>query len=255
MPDASDSSAPDSTAPDYRGIAFPPAPAGRPYVISNMVTSVDGRAAIEGTERGLGSDADRRLMRELRMHADIVLTGAGTLRATGTSSRLGDPALEALRVARGKRERPIAAVLSASGNLPLDRAFFTARDFEAVVYLSDRAPAAVFEALLGTGRRVVMVPHDDAVAAMLRHMREELDATLLLLEGGPTLLGQFVTAGCLDECFVTLGPVIVGGDRDVQTPVVTSGAPRLDAVTRLELLATLQNPATSEVYLRYRVVR
>ena len=245
---------PSPSTPDYTALEFSAAPADRPYVISNMVSSVDGKATIESTERGLGSDTDRRLMRELRVHADVVLTGAGTLRASGTSSRLGDPALEALRTSRGKRERPIAAVLSASGELPLDRAFFTARDFDAVVYLSDHAPRAAFEALLGTGRRVVMVPHDDALPTMLRHMREELDCTLLLLEGGPTLLGQFVAARYLDECFVTIGPVIVCGDRRVRSPVETADAPTVDDVTRLELLAVTPNAATSELYLRYRVI-
>ena len=81
--------APDLTPgrPDYAGLAFPPPPPDRPYVIVNMVSSVDGRAAIEGTERGLGSTTDQALMRELRVHADVVLNGASTLRASGSSPR------------------------------------------------------------------------------------------------------------------------------------------------------------------------
>ena len=75
---------------------------------------VDPVGPIEGTEKGIGSKTDQRLMRELRVHADVVINGAGTLRASGTSSRLGDPALEQLRVDRGKPPAPIAAVLSAS---------------------------------------------------------------------------------------------------------------------------------------------
>ena len=111
--------------PDYAALEFPEAPADRPYVIVNMVASVDGKTVIEGSERGLGSAADRRLLRELRVHADIVLTGAGTLRASGHSPRLNDEALEALRVSRGKPRLPIAATLSRSGDLPLDNRFFS----------------------------------------------------------------------------------------------------------------------------------
>src|SRR5688572_9888313 len=129
----------DAGKPDYTALTFPDPPDDRPYVYLNMVSSVDGKVVIEGTERGLGSPVDQRLMRELRVHADVVLNGAGTLRASGTSSRLGDPALEALRVERGKPAAPIAATLSHSGDLPLDRTFFTARDFDAVVYLSEAA--------------------------------------------------------------------------------------------------------------------
>jgi riboflavin biosynthesis pyrimidine reductase len=197
-------------------------------------------------------------MRELRVHADIVMNGAGTLRASGTSSRLGDPALEELRTARGKPVAPIAAVLSASGDLPLDRAFFTARDFEAIVYLSSQAPPDRREAIEATGRRVYDLPHDHprghAVTAMLRHMRQELGARILLVEGGPHLNGQLIEAGLADEFFLTLGAVIVSGPGPL-TPVVSDRPPALDTVTRLQLLTAVPNPATSEVYTHYRIIR
>ena len=74
----------------------------------NMVMSADGKVVIEGTEAGIGSKTDQRLMRELRVNADAVLNGANTLRASGTSSRLGDEGLEELRIANGKPRFPIA---------------------------------------------------------------------------------------------------------------------------------------------------
>ena len=70
-------------APDtrpYLNLSFPPPPADRPYVIINMVGSLDGKAVIEGSERGLGSPEDQDRMQELRAHADAVLNGAGTMR-------------------------------------------------------------------------------------------------------------------------------------------------------------------------------
>ncbi len=243
-----------SGKPDYTALTFAAPPGDRPTVILNMVSSADGRAIVQGTEAGLGSDSDRRLMRELRVHADVILSGAGTLRATGTSSRTGDPALAALRVARGKPEAAIAAVLSGSGDLPLDRPFFTARDFEAVVYLGQSAPPARLEALLGTGRRVVVVPAEDEVGAMLRHMRTELGAGLLLVEGGPTMNGALLAAGLVDEVFLTLGALLVGG-RDARTIVQDDRETSLAAATHLELVSAAPNLETSEVYLRYRVVR
>ena len=176
------------------------------------------------------------------------------LRASGTSSRTGDPALEALRIARGKPEAAIAAVLSASGDLPLDRAFFTARDFDAVVYLSEGAPPARLQALLGTGRRVVLVPAGDEIGAMLRHMRTELGAGLALVEGGPTMNGALIAAGLVDEVFLPLGPILIGG-RDARTIVQEERETTLADAAHLELLTATPNPATSEVYMHYRVVR
>jgi len=248
----SDPSTVEEHKPDYTVLTFPDPLPDRPYVIVNMVSSADGNVTIEGTEEGIGSKTDQRLMRELRVHADVVINGAATLRASGTSSRLGDPALEQLRIQRGKPPAPIAAVLSASGDLPLDRAFFTARDFEAVVYLSTGASLDRRAAIEATGRSVYDVPSGEEVPAMLRHMRHRLGARLLLVEGGPHLNGQLFEAGFVDEFFLTLGPVIVGGPG-LLTAVETRRPPTLDTVTRLELLSAAPNPATSEVYLHYRV--
>lgn len=240
--------------PDYTSLEFPPAPLDRPYVIMNMVMSVDGKVVVETTEQGIGSTTDQRLMRELRVNADIVLVGAGTLRASGASSRLGDPALEDLRIQRGKTRFPIAAVVSRSGDLPLERLFFTARDFEAAIYLSESAPSDRKAAAHATGRPVHELPPGDEVPSMLAHMRNELEARVLLMEGGPTLNAEFFELGLVDELFLTLGPVIVGG-RDTLTAVEGEDAFPPNLLKRLELVATVPNPETSEVYLRYRVDR
>lgn len=240
--------------PDYTALTFPPAPADRPYVVLNMVSSVDGRVVVEGTERGLGSAVDQRLMRELRVHADVVLNGAGTLRASGTSSRLGDPSLEDLRAARGLPRLPIAAVISRTGDLPLERAFFTARDFEALVFLSEATPDDRARAVEASGRRVVRLPAGDEVAAMLRWLRRDLGAQQLLVEGGPTLNGELFDAGAVDEIFLTVGAVVVNG-RPTMPAVVGERPPSVAALTHLDLIAATPNGATSEVYLRYRVHR
>ena len=130
---------PEPAKPDYTALQFPAPPPDRPYVLVNMVMSADGKVVIEGTEQGLGSRVDQRLMRELRANADVVITGAGTLRASGATSRVRYADLERLRTARGRSPNPTAAVLSGSGDLPLDGLFFTADDFDAMVYLSARA--------------------------------------------------------------------------------------------------------------------
>lgn len=238
--------------PDYTSLQLPPAPADRPYVVSNMVMSADGKVVVDGTEAGIGSSTDRRLMRELRVNADVVLAGAGTLRANGTSPRLGDPALEELRVLRGKPRLPVAAVVSRSGNLPLERLFFTARDFDAVVYLTDSTPDTALAAVRGTGRAVFRLPGDDTLDAMLRHMRHELRAEVLLVEGGPTLNAELFALGAIDELFLTVGPVVVGG-RDTPSAVGGARAFAPEQLKRLELVSAEPNPETSEVYLRYRV--
>lgn len=239
------------TKPDYTSLDLPAPPADRPYVFLNMVMSLDGKVVVEGTEQGIGSKVDQRLMRELRVSADIVLNGANTLRASGTSSRLGDPILEELRVSRGKPRSPVAAVLSASGALPLEKLFFTARDFEAVVFLADTAPVERQQAVEATGRPVVVLPSKTLIPAMLKHMRQQMGAESLLVEGGPTVNGELFERGLVDEFFLTLGPVVVGG-RETKTPVETARPFTRQTLPHFELVWAVPNPETDEVYCRYR---
>jgi 5-amino-6-(5-phosphoribosylamino)uracil reductase len=219
-----------------------------------MVMSADGRVVLGDTEQGIGSKVDQRLMRELRVNADVVLNGAETLRKSGTSSRLGGfRELEVLREERGKPRFPIAATVSRNGDLPLDRMFFTSREFDAVVYLGDEAPAERRAAIEATGRAVVVLPREGRIAAMLAHMRHHLAAEVLLLEGGPHLNAQLFAIGAVDELFLSVGPLIIGASAalsPVEGPGFDAGsAPRLD------LVSAVQNDETDEVYLRYRVRR
>lgn len=216
-----------------------------------MVMSADGKVVIEDTERGLGSEVDQRLMRELRVNADVVLNGAGTLRTSGSSSRLRDADLAAVRAERGLSPNPIAAVLTGSGEVPLDRLFFTSDEFRAIVYLGSDAASAQAEAIEATGREVVRVPAEDPAPSMLRHMRAELGATRVLVEGGPTLNGMMLDGGFIDEYFLTIGPRLVGGDETL-TPVRSRRPSTAALVRQLSLVSAVPNAETGEVYLRYR---
>lgn len=240
----------EASKPDYSSLDLPPAPDDRPYVLVNMVMSADGKVVIEGTEQGLGSPVDQRLMRELRTNADVVVNGANTLRKSGTSPRLGDDALSALREARGKSRHPIGAVLSGSGELPLDALFFTGDDFEAVVYVTEETPQERREAIAATGREAVVLS-GDVVPAMLRHMRRQLGAEVVLVEGGPSINGELFSRGLVDEYFLTLGPVVVGGNGTLSA-VRGADPPTFDSVSRLEIISAVRNPESSELYVRYR---
>ena len=60
--------------------ALYPYPPG-PWLRANMVASADGAAYLDGVTRGLSSEADRHLFALLRTLADVILVGAGTVRA------------------------------------------------------------------------------------------------------------------------------------------------------------------------------
>ena len=236
---------------DYTTLDFPAPPDDRPYVAINMVMSADGHTVVEGSERGIGSATDQRLMRELRVHFDVVLNGAATFRASGTSARLNNPKLEQWRIERGMTASPIAAVLTRSGNLPPERRFFTDHGFEAIIYLSSAAPGGTRERLAALGRPVVEVPEGDEVQAALQHMHTELGARRVLAEGGAVLNGALIRQNLADEYLLTLAPRIAGG-ATAHPAVQWPGEPTRSEIRELSLLHMI--PAeTGEVFLRYRI--
>ena len=52
--------------------------ADRPWLMLNMVASIDGAAAIDGVSRGLSSEPDKAMFGALRAQADVILVGART---------------------------------------------------------------------------------------------------------------------------------------------------------------------------------
>src|SRR5688572_25161449 len=86
-----------------------------PMLRLNMVTSLDGAAWVDGRAGGLGGDADQALMRVLRMHSDVILVGAGTVRVEGYRGDLIGEEQKSWRLERGLPEHPRFEVVSRRG--------------------------------------------------------------------------------------------------------------------------------------------
>lgn len=203
------------TADDLVGDAA--APEGRPWVSGIMVSSLDGRATLEGTSRKLGGPQDLEMLLALRRRADALIVGPGTVAAEGYGPL------------------PCPAVLvSRSFELPWKAGLFAAPGQRVLVYT--RAGGSVPD----VAADVELVPEDDlrAVLADLRTRGIER----LLCEGGPTFNRALLDAGLLDELFLTLSPVVSGEGP----PIVADGP---SAPSTLRSVAT----ADGDLYLRYSV--
>jgi riboflavin biosynthesis pyrimidine reductase len=217
------------------------APDDRPFVYLNMVASVDGRAALDGSSHALGSETDTLLLTELRTLADAVLIGSGTLRAEGYGGLVGNVERVARREAAGRTPTPTAVLLSRGLDLPWDAGLFEAADQPVLVYTgADAEPPDVAAPL-----EVVRLP-DPTPAAALADLRAR-GVRALMCEGGPTLNGALLAAGVVDELFLTLSPLLAG-NRDA--PRIVEGD-ELPAPARLYLEWVLHHD--DELYLRYRI--
>src|SRR5271154_5237278 len=81
---------------------------GRPYVMLNMVSTVDGRVAIAGRSGSLGNRADRALFHGLRGAVDAVMAGAGTVKAERYGRIIREESRRRLRRERGLNGEPLA---------------------------------------------------------------------------------------------------------------------------------------------------
>ncbi|MGH8896518.1 MAG: pyrimidine reductase family protein [Egibacteraceae bacterium] len=184
---------------------------GRPWVRLNMIASIDGATAVAGRSGGLGGPADRRLYVMLRSLADIILVGAGTVRAEGYGPASLPSALQDARRQRGQASVPAIAVVSRSCKLDWRSAFFTAATVRPMVVTVADAPAER-RARAAEVADVVLAGKGDVELARALDAIAERGARAVLAEGGPNLNDQLASAGLLDELVLTLSPRLVGGD-------------------------------------------
>ena len=219
------------------------APADRPYVLMNFVTSVDGRATIDGRSGALGSRTDTEVLQRLRTRVDAVMIGAGTMRAERYGRIVPDPELRAYRESTQLTHDPLAVIISNSLDLPWDAPLFTDGGGRVVVFTAAPADTAAPD----TATPVSIVRHEDMVdlERALGWLRSECDIRSLLCEGGPVLHGELQAAGLVDELFLTLAPKLAGGEeRSILH------APLPDPIG-LELAWLLE--ARGELFCRYRL--
>ena len=210
------------------------APAERPYVFFNFVTTLDGRAAIDGTTRSLGGDADLELLLSLRVVADAVLVGPGTIRAEGYG-RLVSPERRA--------EPPPVVLISRRFDIPWEAGLFSAADQPVLIYTSTDGDVPDVAAPV----EVVRLDRATPAAALADLRRRGVRA--LLSEGGPTLFHGLLEAGLVDELFLTVTPLLTGDEAETG---ILSGV-RLPVPARFGLSGALR--AGDELFLRYAASR
>lgn len=193
--------------PDLAGAyAYPDLGGDAAWVRANMVTSIDGAAqGPNGRSATVSSPPDRTVLSLLRELADVVLVGAGTVRA----ERYG-PA----------REGTPIAVVSRSLDLDPSRRLFTDAASRTIVLTVEASPPDRRAALAAVADVTVVGDTSIDVHVAIRALVER-GLSRVLCEGGPHLLARVIEADRLDELCYTITPKIVGGHsaRLVETPL------------------------------------
>ncbi len=196
-----------------------PVPAG-PYLRVNMVASVDGSAAVAGRVGALSGPADDAVLHVLRGFADVILVGAGTIRAEGYGPILLPPDEQHRREAAGHSPLPPLAIVTRSLDLDLTAPLFTAAISRPLILTTASAPADRRTAA-GDVADVITAGTDRIDMAVAVDALVERGLRRILSEGGPHLLAELYTAHKVDELCLTISPRITCG----QELSITAGPP------------------------------
>jgi 5-amino-6-(5-phosphoribosylamino)uracil reductase len=218
----------------------------RPYTLLSCGISIDGYLdSVEVKRLPLSNDADLDRVDAVRAGCDAILVGAATVRNDNPRLLVRSPARQRARVARDLQPGPVKVTVTASGVLNPCAEFFTAGDVEKLVYAA--SPVAVdLRERLGRGARVI----DAGRRPCLRQVSEDLHGRgvrRLMVEGGGTILTQFLTADLADELQLVVAPFFVGDSRARR--FVSDGRFPYHAQRRAELAETRQ--IGDVVLLRY----
>lgn len=209
----------------------------------NMVASIDGAAAVEGRVGILSGTADGVLLHELRSLCDVLLVGAGTIRAEGYGPIRVTEEQRHGRAARGQSEVPRLAVLTRSLDLDLTRPVFTGATARPLVVTTERASAERVRAAADVADVVVAGDADVDLALALQELAAR-GMPKVLSEGGPHVLAAMFAADLVDELCLAVAPVVTAGGE----LRITAGPP-LPEATRMHLAQVLEKDEF--LFLRY----
>ena len=193
------------------------------WVLVNMITTVDGATAAGGRSGALGGAADKRVFAAIRKVADTILVGAGTVRAENYGAPKG---AARLAIVTGALDLSPSARLFAEGHRPIVITHGASDP--------DRRDALAEVAEI----RVYGDEHVDLRAAVA-----ELDG-VVLCEGGPSLNGDLIATGLVDEFCLSLAPLLAAGGSSR-----VAHGPELDGAQGMRLARVLEEDGY--LFLRY----
>ena len=270
----SETALPEGLRARYDGnLSFPPAPEERPYCIANFVSTLDGVVSFnlpgqsEGAQISNWNEEDRFIMGLLRASADAIVVGSGTLQAAGPhGSWLPEAVYPAAKdlyqkyrteVLR-KLEYPLVVIVTGTGGLDLTSAAFHTPRTRVLILTTERGKRRLSqsgsEGLASVVVKVLSTAEERiSPSAILTLLRQEAGVELLLHEAGPTLFGEFLAGGFMDELFLTVAPQIAGRDAVHPRPGLVANVQFSPATAPWWKLISAKS-ATDYLFLRYQAV-
>ncbi len=203
----------------------------RPGLYANFVSSTDGLVALSGAGGLSGrvisgnSEPDRFVMALLRASADAVLIGAGVFRSVSgnlwhaeTVYPEGAHHFVALRQQLGLRPHPLLVVVTSSGHIDVSQPAL--RD---ALIVTTPAGETHLGGTLPPGARLAVINAQPFGSKTLMGVLSAQGLSVVLSEGGPTLIGRLFRDGQVNELFLTRSPLLFGRTPNDQHKSLVEG--------------------------------
>ncbi|MEB3224383.1 MAG: RibD family protein [Synechococcus sp.] len=218
----------------------------RPSIVAIAAMSADGKISdYSGAPARFPSPQDKAHLEHLIAQMDAVVFGANTLRAYGTSLPIGDRHLLQQRQAQHKPPQPIHFVCSRSGDIPREIPFFRQPIPRGLLTAAEHI--SQWQGFPGFDQILPLDPAGTWEQTFAQFQRQGIQQLALL--GGGELIASFAAQGYLDELWLTVCPILLGGTT-APTPMGGQGF-RQTAGLNLELVD--YQAIASELFLHYRV--
>ncbi|PIW50607.1 MAG: pyrimidine reductase [Zetaproteobacteria bacterium CG12_big_fil_rev_8_21_14_0_65_54_13] len=240
------------------------AAAGDVLIYANYIASVDGRIAVpkRGSSESevpaaIANPRDWRLYQELAAQSDVMLTSARYFRqlAKGCAQDLlpvgaGEAYSDLVQWRReqGLKPQPDVMVLSSSLDLPL-ASLHSLTDRNVMIVTGAESDVVKRASLEAEGFRVLVGGDDGQVdGRVLKQLLITHGYRSAYMIAGPEVHGTLLSAGVLDELFLTTHLSLLGGDG-----FYTIAGRQLDRTVKLQLRSLYldQQDAGSQLFARY----
>jgi 5-amino-6-(5-phosphoribosylamino)uracil reductase len=177
----------------------------------SVAVSLDGFINDNSPERLiLSSQEDLEDMYACRAECDAILVGAETIRSDNPSLLFKQPYLVERRRRKGLSPELIKVTLTNSGILDPKSKFFTAGD-SAKIVLCRPGNVELLQQHLGT--LAELIPLNTIEPTAVLSALQERGVQRLFIEGGRSVLTQFISAGLFHLLRVAVAPLFVGDSR------------------------------------------
>jgi 5-amino-6-(5-phosphoribosylamino)uracil reductase len=210
--------------------------------------TVDGKVSTAKlSPSGFTSAFDKHRLLEIRSLGDALMVGKNTLQIDQMSMGLPDEALRRARVQRGQSEYPIRVVISNSGDLSVHLQIFNHRFSPILIYSTTRMPETIQTELRTKAELHLSAEDRVSLPEVLNDLYQTRQVRTLVCEGGPQLAMALAELDAVDELFLTIAPLLLGGSG---APGILGTSGAFLPSSRVYQIASISVEA-DECYLHY----